>query len=59
MTEAVSRCQKCNRRLTDPNSIRHGYGPVCFVKVYGYEMSRPVRVLLEVEDLTDATEWFK
>lgn len=27
-----SRCNRCNRTLTDPVSVRQGYGPVCWRK---------------------------
>ncbi len=29
------RCQKCGRRLTDPESMRKGYGPECWEKLAG------------------------
>jgi len=29
----IVRCQRCNRRLTDPISRDRGYGPVCFGKI--------------------------
>lgn len=29
----IVRCQRCNRRLTDPISRKRGYGPVCFGKI--------------------------
>ena len=33
----IVRCQRCNRRLTDPISRDRGYGPVCFEKInHGY-----------------------
>ena len=25
-----SKCQKCGKKLTDPDSIRRGYGPECW-----------------------------
>ena len=25
-------CRRCSRNLTDPKSIKYGYGPVCYVK---------------------------
>jgi len=29
----IVRCQRCNRRLTDPLSRKRGFGPVCFEKI--------------------------
>jgi len=26
-------CQRCGRKLTDPRSIKRGYGPVCWSKI--------------------------
>jgi hypothetical protein len=28
-------CQRCNRPLHDPQSVRRGLGPVCYVKEFG------------------------
>lgn len=28
----MSKCARCNRGLTDPISIKRGYGPVCWAK---------------------------
>jgi hypothetical protein len=29
------RCRKCRRILTDPESIKLGYGPVCYENAFG------------------------
>lgn len=34
-----TRCIRCNRKLTDPDSIRRGFGPVCARKM-GYRLDR-------------------
>lgn len=26
-------CKRCNKEIKNPLSLRHGYGPVCWVKV--------------------------
>lgn len=28
-----SRCQKCGKKLTDPESIKRGYGPECWGRI--------------------------
>lgn len=30
-----SRCQKCGKKLTDPESIKRGYGPECWETISG------------------------
>lgn len=30
-----SSCQKCGKRLTDPESMKRGYGPECWAKISG------------------------
>jgi hypothetical protein len=39
---AVSHCLRCERELTDPESIERGYGPDCYGEVTG---SRPERAV--------------
>lgn len=31
------KCQKCGRRLTDPESKRRGYGPECWESITGQQ----------------------
>lgn len=31
-----SKCQKCGRKLTDPDSIQRGYGPECWEEITGH-----------------------
>ena len=33
--DAWSHCAECGRKLTDPDSIRRGYGPECYDKLMG------------------------
>ncbi len=30
-----SRCQKCGKKLTDPDSMKRGYGPECWASITG------------------------
>ena len=32
-----TKCQKCGKKLTDPESMRRGYGPECWPQVSGLE----------------------
>lgn len=34
-----SKCQKCGRKLTDPESIKRGYGPECWGRIPGIHIS--------------------
>lgn len=34
-----SRCQKCGKKLTDPESIKRGYGPECWGRIPGIHIS--------------------
>jgi len=36
----VTRCARCGRKLTDPVSIKRGYGPVCWERV---QAEKPVK----------------
>lgn len=39
-----SKCQKCGRKLTDPESIERGYGPECWGSIlphYSIEQEEP------------------
>lgn len=50
-----SKCQKCGRKLTDPESIERGYGPECWgsilphysIEQEGPEESIPVQMTIE------------
>ena len=33
-----SKCQKCGKKLTDPESIRRGYGPECWESITGQKI---------------------
>lgn len=33
MSEEVTRCKVCGRKLTDPKSVELGVGPVCMKKI--------------------------
>lgn len=32
-----SRCQKCGKKLTNPESIKRGYGPECWGNITGQQ----------------------
>lgn len=34
-----SKCQRCGRKLTDPESIQRGYGPECWAELTGHYSS--------------------
>jgi hypothetical protein len=36
----IHRCGHCNRTLSDPESMKIGYGPVCYKKIYGIKLQR-------------------
>lgn len=33
-------CQKCGKKLSDPESMRRGYGPECWAVISGIEHDR-------------------
>lgn len=33
--EVYTVCQKCGKKLTDPESMRRGYGPECWSQITG------------------------
>lgn len=35
------RCRRCHRVLTDADNIKHGYGPTCYYKTFGYRPRKP------------------
>ena len=57
----VVRCRRCNRVLTDPTSVKHQLGPVCYLKIHGVNMPSVGRVtkLKEEDTQTNALWWFK
>jgi len=38
-TKEVARCRKCRRRLSSPEAVAAGFGPVCFRKMFGRSLS--------------------
>lgn len=46
-------CGRCGRTLTARRSVKVGYGPVCFVKLFGRRQPslRPRRARVEVAEL--------
>lgn len=40
-----SRCQKCGKKLTDPESIKRGYGPECWESITGQQNSFKTELL--------------
>jgi len=54
------RCKRCNRVLTDPNSVKHQLGPVCYLRIHGVSMPGVGRVTKPEDDKqTDALWWFR
>ena len=45
----MPRCRNCNRQLTDPVSIKHGFGPEC-LKLAVKAKRAPVSALSEYAD---------
>ena len=37
-----SKCQKCGKKLTDPESIKRGYGPECWNSLTAHYYRSPV-----------------
>lgn len=35
------RCKRCHRVLTDPDNIKRGYGPICYLKTFGHRPRKP------------------
>lgn len=42
-----SNCQKCGKKLTDPESMKRGYGPECWEQISG---EKPVKSLMPAHD---------
>ena len=71
-TKSSSVCGRCGRTLTAPRSVNCGYGPVCYVKIFGKpqppteeeKLRRSVRVSrrtlkIDYSKMTDARELFE
>lgn len=53
-----SKCQKCGRKLTDPESIERGYGPECWGSIlphYSIEQEGPEESLYNASGCKDRT----
>lgn len=37
--KCAARCRKCRRRLTSPEAVAAGFGPVCFRRMFGHSLS--------------------
>jgi hypothetical protein len=63
----VHRCGHCNRTLRDPDSMKIGYGPVCYKKLYGIPLRKTntkishktTKRILDLSQLYDLDEVFK
>ncbi len=44
-----SKCQKCGKRLSDPDSMKRGYGPECWETITG-EPAKKRKTILEKMD---------
>ncbi|WP_409186687.1 DUF6011 domain-containing protein [Amycolatopsis sp. VS8301801F10] len=44
-------CEKCHRPLKDAESVRLGYGPVCYQREFGPLPPKPVRTIVRVHGL--------
>ena len=54
------RCKRCNRVLTDPNSIKHQLGQVCYNRLFGVDMPGVGRPSKPTDDnMISALEWFR
>ncbi|MCD8011626.1 MAG: DUF6011 domain-containing protein [Lachnospiraceae bacterium] len=47
-----NKCQKCGKQLSDPDSMRRGYGPECWENITG----EPARKGKSIPAKTDPTE---
>ena len=36
----VHKCRKCGKKLTDPESIRRGFGPECWYQLTGHHTDK-------------------
>lgn len=45
-----SRCQKCGKKLTDPESIKRGYGPECWGRIPGIHINFKLCDRIRFED---------
>lgn len=36
-------CQKCGKKLTDPESMRRGYGPECWARISGVQSIEQIK----------------
>jgi hypothetical protein len=69
METVMHRCGHCNRTLSDPNSMKVGYGPVCYKKLFGVKLDRikdntkisnkKTKMLLDLSQSYDIEEVFK
>ena len=39
----ADKCRKCGKRLTDPESIKRGFGPECWYQLTGQHIDRTKR----------------
>lgn len=39
----VHKCRKCGKKLTDPESIKRGYGPECWYQLTGHHIDETKR----------------
>ena len=65
----VHRCGHCNRTLSDPDSMKVGYGPVCYKKLFGVKLDRikdenkishkTIKMISDLSELYNLDEVFK
>ena len=44
------KCRKCGKKLSDPESIKRGYGPECWYQLTGYSNDKTGRHPVPEED---------
>ena len=37
-------CKSCGRKLTSDESLEHGYGPVCYARIYGKQPKKKRKI---------------
>ena len=58
--EPSFKCKRCGRELSHPNSVRVGYGPVCYEREFGVPIPSGGKPEEEIEYLCDdVAEFFE
>ncbi len=54
------RCLRCGRNLTNPDSVRRKYGPVCWRKLFGRpQVLKREKLKNDLPEVADVVEWLR